>query len=438
MALASCTASLPERPLPLLLRPNEHIIISATAVAVYDSVHTQPIHPGQLHLSQSRLLFIHDHIPTSSFALDLALILQSDYHAGFFTSSPKISLRLSPAPRQIQDWLCPICASSNPLDFCFLCGTPRPTVDPALSCPACTFLNPPSASTCQICDSPLQLSHLIRLSFRKGGDKPFYAALKRTIQAKAWLATPSSSSASGITAILNNVHASAQGEQDHLRDALRDLDALSAKARHMVHLAADLNHKLSSLSAASEPEEASFIRSSLSQLGLQMPDAPVTLDMIKDERKWVDELARELTRLIPTLMKRRGVVALDEVWGGWNRARGVALIPPATFLQVVALLPLHTRTFASGLTVLHTPPYSHAAFASRLTSFLALVGSQTTTDIALEEGLSFSLVKEMVEAVEAEGHVVRDDASASLAGGAVAGAHVKWWANMLADYAWDA
>jgi len=58
---------------------------------------------------------------------------------------------------------------------------------------------------------------------------------------------------------------------------------------------------------------------------------------MKDERKWFDELARELARVLqgpPNLsansgtamggmMKNRGIIALDEVWGGWNRARGV-------------------------------------------------------------------------------------------------------------------
>lgn len=56
-----------------------------------------------------------------------------------------------------------------------------------------------------------------------------------------------------------------------------------------------------------------------------------------------------------------------------------ALIPPATFLQVLPHLPTFTlppirmRTFAaSGLSVLHTPPYGSAAFASRLVGLLTL------------------------------------------------------------------
>lgn len=137
-----------------------------------------------------------------------------------------------------------------------------------------------------------------------------------------------------------------------MRDALQDLEALMVKAKDMVRLAAELNEKLTAAAAAapasttdadygkgladSQPEEATFIRSSLSQLGLQISNTPVTLDMMKDERAWFDELARELAGVLQGaphtrrddiitsgMMKNRGIIALDEVWGGWNRARGV-------------------------------------------------------------------------------------------------------------------
>lgn len=81
-----------------------------------------------------------------------------------------------------------------------------------------------------------------------------------------------------------------------------------------------------------------------------MSNAPVTLDMIRDERKWIEELARELAGVLQGrtgdekggksgMMKDRGIVALDEVWGGWNRARGVgtSFIPtpsPRNYLKL--------------------------------------------------------------------------------------------------------
>ena len=159
-----------------------------------------------------------------------------------------------------------------------------------------------------------------------------------------------------LAGILRTVETSAKGRENHMKDALQDLEALMVKAKDMVKLAAELNEKLtaataaatsssssmlassSTLSLVSQPEEVTFIRSSLSQLGVQISNTSVTLDMMKDERKWFDELARELARVLqgpPNLssnngdtvtggmMKDRGIIALDEVWGGWNRARGV-------------------------------------------------------------------------------------------------------------------
>jgi ESCRT-II complex subunit VPS36 len=153
--------------------------------------------------------------------------------------------------------------------------------------------------------------------------------------------------------ILQTAESSAQGREFGMMNALQDLETLMIKAKDMVRLATELNEKLTAVSttstaetslprssssttvlssSSSEPEEATFIRSSLSQLGLQMPNAPVTLDMMKDERRWMEELARELGQVLQGsqsssdgggLMKDRGMIALDEVWGGWNRARGV-------------------------------------------------------------------------------------------------------------------
>lgn len=81
-----------------------------------------------------------------------------------------------------------------------------------IACSACTFLNHPSLRACEICSTelpkpPRQLKSapssrpitpeddddggtpphkLIKVSFRKGGDKPFYAVLRRCLKSKAW------------------------------------------------------------------------------------------------------------------------------------------------------------------------------------------------------------------------------------------------------------
>jgi ESCRT-II complex subunit VPS36 len=93
---------------------------------------------------------------------------------------------------------------------------PTPSRTPApgeneVACSACTFLNHTSLKECEICGTTLvrlqamsapasrsvspglELQptddtgiNMIRLSFRKGGDKPLYAALRRSILGKAW------------------------------------------------------------------------------------------------------------------------------------------------------------------------------------------------------------------------------------------------------------
>jgi ESCRT-II complex subunit VPS36 len=93
--------------------------------------------------------------------------------------------------------------------------TATPVNDPernSIACPACTFLNHPSLRSCEICSTDLpQLKReytksapssrsdtpvfgdidqsskkMIKISFRKGGDKAFYAVLKRSLRSKAW------------------------------------------------------------------------------------------------------------------------------------------------------------------------------------------------------------------------------------------------------------
>ncbi len=148
--------------------------------------------------------------------------------------------------------------------------------------------------------------------------------------------------------ILRTVQSTTQERGKNMKSALQDMEALMLKAKDMVTLAAELNEKLTAVTSArtnsnpsspspsaEEPEDATFVRSSLSQLGLQITNAPVTIDMMKDERKWLEELAKELGRVLQGsyrpgiasggLMRDRGIIALDEVWGGWNRSRGVGM-----------------------------------------------------------------------------------------------------------------
>ena len=88
--------------------------------------------------------------------------------------------------------------------------TPGLDAQTEIPCPACTFLNHPSLRECEICGTglpraaarsapvsrpetpPLNESmdtsgeSMMKLSFRKGGDKILYAALRRSLLGKAW------------------------------------------------------------------------------------------------------------------------------------------------------------------------------------------------------------------------------------------------------------
>ncbi|KAJ2913201.1 hypothetical protein MD484_g7215, partial [Candolleomyces efflorescens] len=386
----------------------------------------------------------------------------SDHHsrASLLSSSLPSSSFVHPnaleAPKAVDDSSqgaipCPACTFLNhpSLRTCELCETELPRPSKSKGRTRATIMKSapvsrPSSPDGGDDDDERTENMFMKLSFRKGGDKAMYATLKRSLKARAWEDTSStlrsrsdnnsdrrdgfSSSGEnvnrsvGISAILQTVEHSAQGRSTTMQDALQDLEALRVKAKDMVKLAAELNDKLTAAAAAAassassdnnnptldEPEEATFIRNSLTQLGLQgtstttLGGAPVTLDMMKDkdEQKWYEELARELGRVLQGSPKglmsarRRGIVALDEVWGGWNRVRGIALLPPSTLLSVLPLLPsytsppIHTRTFSkSGLKVLHTPAYSRTSFSARLASFLVEHGGgagKTSLEVAME------------------------------------------------------
>ncbi len=139
--------------------------------------------------------------------------MQTEYYAGLFTSSAKVTLHLAsqtlPGAPEPEVWECHVCGNRNPPGtspaasrVCTLCGvrressstpsTPAPAASDAVACPACTYLNSPSNTTCEICTAELPVPlapeiSLIKLSFRKGGDKAFYSNLQSCLKTKAWV-----------------------------------------------------------------------------------------------------------------------------------------------------------------------------------------------------------------------------------------------------------
>lgn len=223
---------------------------------------------GNAHITTHRLFYIDAKRPVAnSFEMPLSFIVQTEYYAGLFKSSAKVTCHLSGDPillgsnkqpgthGQSDSWECEVCAYRNPPGLsptaarvCALCGVPRTTAtamattsgsshhqstslpasalssstslsttlpsaghkQPLIACPACTFLNHPYLPACELCATELPRPRgehrsapssrpispdpddddaspkMIKISFRKGGDKPFYAVLKRSLKSKAW------------------------------------------------------------------------------------------------------------------------------------------------------------------------------------------------------------------------------------------------------------
>jgi len=91
-------------------------------------------------------------------------------------------------------------------------------------------------------------------------------------------------------------------------------------------------------------------------------------------------------------------------------------------------------TFPTGLSVLHTPFYHPKIFSHRLVGQLSPAESDeveralSTVEIALAEGLSVGLAKEMVYLVETQyGQIVRDEQAQEQGGGE------RWYRNLILD-----
>jgi ESCRT-II complex subunit VPS36 len=262
-----------------------HISSFVLMMLTNHSLQKAPDHQsGTVHVSTHRLFFVHSQRPASySFTMDLLHVTRTNYYAGLFKSSPKVSLFLDADTTLLanttsgqraevfESWECEVCSHRNPpglsptaARICALCGVPRsaiigpttpepssqskstvssllvssytsissssspgpPSPHPStnddsdgIACPACTFLNHPSLRVCEMCMTSLpNIEHtgtmrarsaptsrpvspspigdgvdaanlLIKLSFRKGGDKPFYNVLRRSLKAQAWEAS---------------------------------------------------------------------------------------------------------------------------------------------------------------------------------------------------------------------------------------------------------
>ncbi|GHJ83930.1 hypothetical protein NliqN6_0332 [Naganishia liquefaciens] len=508
------------------LQDGEEWIYAQDGVGLYQGNTKIPTHQIlSVQLTTHRLLFICSSTDAApNLQVRLADIRQIEHYTGFLRSSPKVTLQLGVPQtttlatdgRRNGSWTCTVCGCVNDdqtgtmatgTSKCRLCGIARAETDvapPALAapsaCPRCTFLNSPTRAVCEICNARLPTTaqkapppnEVIRISFRKGGDREVYRRLKVVLESRTWegrsagtggearAGTPSRGI--GIDGILAGISLENKAKTDEVKDAFEDLEALMVRAGEMVKLVQSLNAKLSTTAPQTtnsgkpdpEAETRTFLRSSLVQLGLPVPAITQDPSAMQSEREYLDALSGELGGLLTggregeglmTGREGKGLVGMDEAWVVWNRARGVSLISPSVMQKVVPLLPGHTNPpvsmlrFLSGLEVLHTPVYSPSNFARRIRRRLeqsivrasspsdrgdALTPAEpntTTLEIALVEALSVSMAREMMAFIEMlpEAGLVRDDQGGSMQHGAgVGGGPVeeRWYRDLITGFVW--
>ncbi|KAK1217894.1 Vacuolar protein-sorting-associated protein 36 [Marasmius sp. AFHP31] len=412
-------------PIQALLLDDEDLICSQAHVGIYSDLTTKsPNHQaGTAHLTSHRLFYIDNTHPRKhSFSLSLGLVGKTEYYAGLFTSSAKVSLFVSSNGNnsmESSEWTCSVCGNRNGPGLsrvCGLCGVEAKEDLGELGCRVCTFINASGATKCEMCDSPLGQQSLLRLSFRRGGDKTFYNDLKRALLGKAWMisrsATPAASGGGGggIAQILSQHQSSQSSTSTSLSTALLDLEALMIKAKEMVRVANDLSDRLATLKVDDDDTNASSLLTSFSNLAISKPTSlqstPVTQEMYKSDKAFLASLAQELSSVLVST-DTDPIIPLDRLWVKWNRARGVSLIPPSTFLDVLPLLqdtPYRLRQLGD-IKILYTPHFSTASVAARLPSPV------TPTSFSISEHISLPLAQLLLDEIEMlpQSPICRDD-----------------------------
>ncbi|KAK1233553.1 Vacuolar protein-sorting-associated protein 36 [Marasmius sp. AFHP31] len=225
-------------PLQALLLDDEDLICSQAYVGTCSDLTTKsPNHQaGTAHLTSHRSLYIDNTHPRKhSFSLSLGLVGKTEYYAGVFTNSAKVSLSVSSngnSSTKSSEW---------------------------------TWADSSVVHVYQRvwCDSPLGQQSFLRLSFRRGGDKTFYHDFKRALLGKAWMisrsATPAASGGGGgVIAQIPSQHQTSQSSTStSLSTALLDLEALMIK--EMVRVANDLSDRLATLTVDDDDTNASSL-----------------------------------------------------------------------------------------------------------------------------------------------------------------------------------
>lgn len=366
------------------------------------------------------------------------------FRRAFETAS---ELEKSPATSYIP---CPACTylNSTMTSKCDMCGTNLEHLNTSADQTGTreSSFGPLSQSPTSPMDARYSTSATeIKLSFRGsrgGGQARFLEQLRSAVAARAWdkpksgadrlpqtpLSFPRSSISSaqslpaqavaqtstpGISGIIRTIDRQKLETVATMDRAFQDLDTLMHEASGMVRLAEQISARLSNDEANAESREAVAFRTYLVELGIPNP---VTKESAGDV--FHNELARQLADfLVPVLSSSTslGVMSLVDAYALYNRARGVSLISPDDLRRSAGLfkslgIPLHLKTFDSGLVVVESDDVSQERISERVWSITSSkTRGITAFGLAASLGISVALAGEWLLMTEQTGLVSRDE-----------------------------
>lgn len=323
----------------------------------------------------------------------------------------------------------------------------------------------------------MEVTEVIKLSFRGGGEKIFLERLKGALIQRKWLLynappvpQPSESPSPGPSLITPTLYSPSPApprptavgiaglEQRGLEarrnnevvigNAFEDLEALMASAKQIVALAETLARESGITSIDSSPEANAVLSESATALGMV-----TTKDMLGSgaESLYLSELSRNLAEYLTDdrkgiLHREGGIMSLIDLWAVFNRSRnGVELVSPSDFQRAAELweklkLPVRLRRFKSGLLIVQRHDWTDEKTIRQLQSWMeelrrippdepvpwdwSLFGRSVTAQEAAQRfKWSVGVAAEELEMAEDKGILCREEGIEGL----------RFWSNHITD-----
>lgn len=378
---------------------HEIILCMEKHIRLYDGDVRTDYDDGDAILTTHRLLWLEKGGQRRAIFLHLSQVVSVKSRAGFYPgvfTSPKLTVYLKP---------------SSSADI----------VSPPVGSPG-TDSSSPNGSSSTISEIASE-GPTIKLSFRSresrdGGRDAFQDQFRKTLAARKWLTSKSSTSAArkrpdrgfqtrsaGIGGITQMMHARNEQVNTALSSAFTDLDALIASAEELVKLSERM------AAAAKNDSERSQIDDVFASAGIANP---VTKEVAGT--RFHKELAKQLCDFVQEpLIRSWGMMSLVDVYCGYNRVRRTDMISPEDLEAAIELfpklgLPLAVRTFAgSGTRVLLSTSFDAAAVSKKLQVLAESRAPISEVDVAREMHMAMPVAKHYLHLAEEQGSLCRDE-----------------------------